>query len=170
MSELHFAEPREGYTDAVIVGDLGRCALALDVLDSAAQQERESDCITLEDEVLDFTEAFVAAGILDADHHLVNLLVTPDRRVARIDFELARTVWVPALFPERYAEMLGALMSTYVFAVQPHIHHADRFAAKLAQRLAPSSAVLRRTGERVTAALQRQATAVGVETRWVPPW
>jgi hypothetical protein len=61
-------------------------------------------------------------------------------------------------------------MSTYVFAVQPHVQHADRFAAKLAQRLTPSAAILRRTGARVTAALQRQATSVGVETRWVPPW
>lgn len=170
LARVHFERPRDDYTDAVVVEDLGRCEMAIDRLDRLVQEGQDAERVALEDQVIAMTGALLEAGVVDADHHLVNLLILPTGELGRIDFEIATLVRAPALFPGRYAEMLGALVSSYVFAVQPRVELADDFTARLVEHVRPPAGVLRGAGVRIERALRSQREGGGPETRWVPGW
>jgi hypothetical protein len=131
------------FTDALFLEDLGTCTKAVEHVKKLRREGREEELQRFVDECVDMTRRIVEAGILDLDHHFLNIVATPSGRAARLDLEIARRPW-GRLPSASYGEMLGILIGTFSFAVQPD--GPDRviaFSRALAEALDPPSAVLR---------------------------
>jgi hypothetical protein len=123
-----------------------------------------------EDDLLTLTQAILRVGVLDIDHALYNLVVSPDGTLMRLDLELARRVWFPSLATKLYGTMLGRLVASYAYAVQPRVELVSAFAGRLVQRLVPRQAALRQARMVLEQALARQLRLTGIDTRVALPW
>ena len=159
-----------GYTDALFTADLGRCQSATCYLKRLIRTGQESRVVELEDLLITMTRQLLDAGILDVDHGLVNTVVKASGTLVRLDFELARHVIWPALFPTMYGHMLGRLILLHAFAVQPHTDRTTRFAHRLWERLGPPQRVLARTSVYVHKFIREQFENTGIDTELVLPW
>ena len=66
--------------------------------------------------------------------------------------------------------MLGVLIGSYAFAMQPDAYRASKFARRLVDRLMPPMRVLRRARIEVETMLEQQRTKCGIDTRVSLPW
>jgi hypothetical protein len=131
------------FTDALFLEDLGVCTNAVEHVKRLRREGREEELQRFVGECIDMTRKIVEAGILDLDHHFMNIVATPSGHAARLDLEIARQSW-GRLPSAPYGEMLGRLIGTFSYAVQPD--GPDRviaFSRALAEALDPPSAVLR---------------------------
>ena len=106
----------------------------------------------------------VRAGLVDTDHRLPNFVTLPSGWPVRLDFELARRHRIPALTRRAYGIMLGTLVGSHAFAVQPDGARTRAFAARLLQHLRPPARAWRVARERVAAMLARQRREAGIDT------
>ena len=159
---------RDGpFTEALVMQDLGDCTRAVNHLKELLSDGRDAERSVFDGAVIDMTHALVNdCGILDVDHHLNNIVVQPNGRIARIDFELARRVFWPRLFTASYAQMLAAIVFSYVIAAQPSVEPARAFAAALYRRLEPSAGIRASVDEIIRRRLESQREEVGVEVSW----
>ena len=155
-------------SDAFFMEDLGPCCTALDHLKKLIEAGDEDRVAGFVDSILDLTEAVLAAGILDTDHHLNNMVVTESGRLVRLDTELARPVRrrPPAL----YGEMLGRLTGSMMFAVQPDLDRVVSFARALDRRLALSKEVKQAMSAQVDRMTEHQIRNTGRVTRVDLAW
>ena len=158
------------HTEGVVSADLGQCSDAVEhfkgLLHSGAS-DQEADFVR---EVVRATAVMVRLGLLDTDHRLPNFVVTPDGRPVRLDFELnVRTPW-PRLWTRKYGLMLGTLLGSFVFAVQPDQDRAVAFAAALRRELDPPRGVLRVSEARMREMLRRQEREIGLRMEVDNPW
>lgn len=154
---------------AVLMEDLGRCSVALDHVKALAAGGDDEALRAFDAALIDLTARIVEAGYVDPDHRLNNVVVDPTGRPLRLDVELARPA-SRALSPVAHGRMLGCLVATYVYAVQPEVRLAERFAAELTRRLEPSWASRRAAARVVRSMLAVQRDGRGIDTRIELPW
>ena len=152
----------QGYTDAMVMEDLGQIELAGIYLKGRVQAGDEAAVQHFEDEVIRMTGILTRARVIDFDHSMVNIVVK-DRDPIRLDLEKARRVpWV-GLRPKRYGEMIGQLLATYVFAVQPDMARAGHFAEKLFAEIKPAPGIVKLAQAHVDKQLKRQKDGSGID-------
>jgi len=159
-----------GYTEALFIEDLGECASATDYLKQLIHAGQEQQVLRFENVMIEMTEQILAAGMVDVDHGLVNIVVQTSGRPVRLDFELARLVIWPLLFTTMYGDMLGRLIVLHAFAVQPDTDRTTRFAERLCEHLRPPRRSLARAGIHIQKHLKEQLENTGLDTRVTLPW
>ena len=158
------------YTDALFMEDMGVCETAFDRLKRLIAEGNENLIAGFEDALIELTTTVLRAGIVDPDHSLVNTIVVMQDRLVRLDFEIAqRILWRP-MVPSLYGRMLGRLMLSYVFAVQPDTARAKDFARRLTERLRPPQAALRAGRRFLDHNLDWQRRHCGIDTTVNLPW
>lgn len=170
IARCRFRRPLNGYTDAILIEDLGRWPRAIDQVRKMLDSGDETVYRTFETGLLELTSDVLEAGVVDEDHHLVNILVRPTGDVARIDFEIAARARFPSLHSAQLAEMLANLLSSYLFAVQPRFELADEFAHRLDARLELSESTRRKIVPLVERSVEKQRKLHGIDSRWKVPW
>ena len=152
----------QSYTDAMVMEDLGEIETAGIYLKGRIAAGDEAAVAEFEDEVIRMTGILARARIIDFDHSMVNIVVKEGRPL-RLDLEKARRVpWI-GLRPNLYGEMIGQLLATYVFAVQPDVARAERFAKKLFAEIRPAPSILRRAQAHVDKQMKRQKEGRGID-------
>ena len=158
------------YTEAIFIEDLGRTVEGLEHLKSLIQSGQPEAAAVYEEYLIRTTETMIRAGVLDPDHRMTNFVVTADGTPVRLDFELARLVFHVGLHPDLVGQMIGTLVATYCYAVQPDSGRAADFAARLAARIGPSRRALKGAGRLVREKLEKQRLETGIDMRIDLPW
>ena len=156
------------YTDALFLEDLGACETAFEHLKRLIREGEERRVESFLEEVVEISARIVEKGIVDTDHSLNNLVFTEQEQLVRLDTELARRM--RRLPVDAYGVMLGRLLGSFVFAVQPELDRVPGFASKLALRLGAPPPVLRRASAQVERMLSTQQARKSLETRVQLPW
>lgn len=152
----------QGYTDAMVMEDLGDIEIAGGYLKDRIGAGDEAAVTRFEDELIRMTGILARARIIDFDHSMVNIVVK-DKTPLRLDLEKARRVpWI-GLRPNLYGEMIGQLLATYVFAVQPDVKRAERFATKLFDDIKPKASIVKRAQLHVDKKMKRQKDGRGID-------
>ena len=161
---------QHNFTDALFLEDLGETTSATEHVKLLIRAMEEKRLRMLEDELIEMTDRMVAAGIVDVDHGLINTVVPHSGEPIRLDLEMARTLWMPSLYWRAYGRMIGHLVSTYAFAVQPNTSRTTDFAQRLQQRLRPSKRTLSWAKKYVGAMMNEQRRVWNIDTRVRLPW
>lgn len=159
-----------GYTDVLVMEDLGKCERAIEYLKGLFRAGHESQVLCFENAIIDMTCQILALGMVDVDHGLVNIVAQPSGRAVRLDLELARRILWPELVPGMYGRMLGHLIALHAFAIQPDTDLTTRFAQRLRERLKPSTRVLRVAGQYSQKLMRDQFQRTGIDTHLILPW
>lgn len=169
LAYVRLTDPRCTHTEALVSEDLGRAGRTIDRVKTCIAAGDHDALAAIENELISLTADVLRAGIVDPDHRLENFIFARDGRLARIDLEHGVSICTPwgAL---RYGTMLGTLIGSYVFAVQPHIYLADAFARRLAERMAPPPRVLRRAAAVSKQMLDHQRETIGIDARLSLGW
>jgi hypothetical protein len=181
MNEFGMAVPRPlgfsrvvpdiaGYTDVLFMEDLGECELATEYLKRLIRAGGDQQASSFEDVQIDMASQMLAAGMLDVDHGVHNIVVQPSGRPVKLDVELGRRVFWPKLFPKMYGTMLGRMIAMHAFAVQPDEGRMTRFAQRLFERLRPPARALALAGVYARGMMQKQLAGTGINTTLVLPW
>ncbi len=156
-------QPGVRHTEALISADLGVCRDSTEWF-KALLRENPDAALAFEDRIIEATAAMVANGLLDTDHRLPNFVVPPDGVPVRIDFELCIPVRAVAWHPRLLGGMIGTLLGSHVFAVQPMTGRSVDFCRRLLARV-PVPARSRRHARMVVATmLERQRRESGIDT------
>ncbi len=158
------------HTEALIMEDLGPCTNATERAQELLRSKEYELLERFENELIAITLAMVSRGLIDTDHRLSNFVVSEAGHPMRLDFEHGIRVLFPTIRPNRYGVMLGVLIGSYAFAMQPATFRAWEFADRLADRLMPPRRVLRRARFEVEVMFERQRTELGINTRVNLPW
>jgi len=158
------------YTDVLFLEDLGECDSSSDYLKRLIYEGQEQQVLRFENVMIRMTEQILAAGMIDVDHGLANIVMQASGRPVRLDFELSRRVIWPRLFPIMYGDMLGRLIVLHAFAVQPHTDRTTRFAERLCEHLHPPRRSLVQAGIHIRKYLKEQFENTGIDTRLTLPW
>lgn len=151
------------HTDAIIIEDLGRCLRVGDELAGMIESRRFEEVIRIENGLIEITRDMIRAGVLDLDHSATNFVLTPEGRVVRLDLEFARCFGYVGLHTGLYGRMLGRLIGTFTFAVQPDLDRAVLFAQRLAEAVDPPRGVLLRAKKYVDDMLAQQLRECGLD-------
>jgi hypothetical protein len=158
------------HTEGVISQDLGQCSDAVEYFKDLMRSGKSDQEAEFVRQVVRATAVMVRLGLLDTDHRLPNFVVTPDGRPVRLDFELnVRSPW-PRLWTNKYGLMLGTLLGSFVFAVQPDQERAVAFASELRRELDPPRRVLLVAETRMREMLARQKREIGLDMEVNNPW
>lgn len=158
------------HTEAVIMQDLGKCSNAVDHLkDLIAKGDIVGEASFVE-EIIVITQKMINSGFLDIDHSLPNFIASPSGKPVRLDFELiARRPW-PKIWYKKYGLMVGQLIGSYVFAVQPDTKRVKAFAHRLREVLKLPTPVLSIAEEQVDVFLATQKNTNGIDIRIENLW
>ncbi|MEE9391680.1 MAG: RIO1 family regulatory kinase/ATPase [Planctomycetota bacterium] len=154
-----------GFTDAIAMDDLGECITAMQFIKQLVKAGRLDELSSLNDVIVDMTMRILATGIVDTDHSVVNMLVDRQERLHRIDLELARRLPVISMFDHRKGRMVGKLLSSYVFAVQPDVMLIDAFVDLVLCRMDLPASVSAEALGYVRTALECQRRLYGIDVR-----
>ena len=166
LSVMRVTHPSLPFTDALVLQDLGECEIALDHIKQLLRAGRLDELDAFLDGIVGLTAGMVDAGVIDRDHSFLNIVALPDGSPARLDLEIAKhRVRVDA-----YGEMLGRLVATLIFALQPDAARATPFVTSLIERLRPARAVIDVASETVEQMLAHQRRSGGPDTRIELPW
>lgn len=158
------------YRDAVCTADLGPVEIGSNHLIALLAQGAKGDARRFEDRVIELTNDFIDAGILDLDHTLTNVVVPANESPVRVDLELTVPTTFPGLHTEAYAKMIAKLVGTLTYAVQPDLGRVGDFASRLSQRVSPPISVLQRARAIINEMMEGQIHQSGVESRVELPW
>lgn len=158
------------FTDALVLEDLGRLPVATEHVKACIAAGKERELAAFEAALVELTASFVEAEIVDTDHGLVNTLVDARGAPVRIDLEQARRLRPAWGAEESLGRMLGHLLTTYTFAVQPDTRRVLAFAELLQSRLRPDPGVRRVAREYLAMRLELQTQRTGFEVRVSLPW
>jgi hypothetical protein len=153
------------YTDALFMEDLGPATWGPKHFLGLLREGRQAEAQAFLETLIDFTERMLQAGVIDPDHGINNVLVPASGTPVRIDFEIARIVKEPRRRPELLGRMLGRLIATYTFLVQPDAGKAEEFAERLFDRVQPDADVIDGTQRHLDLVFSEQKRACGVDTR-----
>ena len=162
--------PEVPCTGALLLEDLGNCITVHSYVKKLHQDGNKKELRALEDEIIGLTRTLVSARITDYDHTLVNMVLTQDLRLYRLDYELARRTWFPNLSYRRYGRMLSRLLASYTYAVQPAPQRVADFGRRLRDALDPSKAVLREANRDFQRRMRLQCLNTGIENDITFPW
>jgi hypothetical protein len=153
-----------GYNEALVMEDLGPTQHAADRLVDLIARNDEPAIEALEEAVIKMTVLMVKARVIDFDHSMVNIVVDEAGSAFRLDLEHARQVPAIFIYRKRYVRMLGQLIGSYVFAVQPDTIRAERFARRIFAELRPSQSLVRDVQMHVDIMMHRQFLQNGMQT------
>jgi tRNA A-37 threonylcarbamoyl transferase component Bud32 len=168
LGTASFVLAESEFTDALFLEDLGSCETAFEHLKSLIRMGEEARVERFLGEVVEMTAAIVERDIIDTDHSLNNLVVTARGELVRLDTEVARQLSGRPARP--YGSMLGRLIGTFIFAVQPDLERVGPFARALVERLDPEPAVLLEASAQVARMLEGQRCNRSLDTRVTLPW
>lgn len=158
------------YTEALFLEDLGPCERAMTFYQGLIAQGRSAAAATLLDDIVDLTVGVIDAGIVDTDHSFNNIVVPASGRPVRLDLEIARERGARGASDRELGEMIGRLIATLIFTLQPDTAAADPFLSKLRDRLSLSPATLDNAKAFVNRMLDDQREKRGVDTRVELTW
>jgi serine/threonine-protein kinase RIO1 len=158
------------YTEALLVEDLGVCVMGLTYVKTLLREGREAEHEQFIDRIFEMTEVMLSHGVLDPDHGLHNILVKADGQPVRIDFEVARIAKGPRGQGPIYGDMIGRLLTSYIFAAQPDLARIGAFVRRIEKSLNPPSPVLRRAARYVQEQMKKQRTTMNVDTHVKLGW
>ncbi len=170
LGYFRLRSPAARHDEAILSEDLGECRNATAHVKHLLAANDFDAIARFEAELVSITKRMIEIRLIDTDHRIPNFVVTPVGRLVRLDFELAARVTCLKLSAQRYGIMLGRLVGTYVFAVQPDVVHAVSFAQCLAERLSPPRRVLRHARNEVRRLLDGQYRSTGIASRIKLPW
>lgn len=170
LGQIRFCIKNLIYTDALFIEDLGECITAGKYIEKLIDENRDSDLEQFENQIIDLTKTLVDSGILDTDHSLINMVVDSMEVLYKLDLEIARKSVFNKLSYRTYGKMIGMLVASYTFAVQPRLSKSPKFAENLSRSLNPSNKVLQVAKKRVESCLQRQFEQKGIDSRFDLPW
>ena len=162
--------PHLPYTDAIVLEDLGSTTVALEYVKRLLRQGLIDEAREFEDAIIDLTVSLLRARVVDPDHGMVNIVVTDNGTPLRLDFEIARKVLSPYLVPHLFGEMIGRLVGSFAFAVQPDVARANSFARRLVRSVRPARNILRRARSQAERMLEKQRLEIGIDTRLDLSW
>jgi hypothetical protein len=158
------------YTEGLLIEDLGESKLGLSHVKALIREGREQEHEQLVNWLIELTELMLRHGVVDPDHGLHNVLVTSTGRPVRIDFEVARVIRGGIEKRPAYGQMLGRLLTSYIFAAQPDLPRIQWFARRIEQTLNPPASVLREAGRFVQEQMDRQRLTMNVNTQIRLEW
>ncbi len=170
IARFRLSGPGARHTDALFTEDLGVCEFALDYVKKPLASGDEAEVTRIEEGFIDATARLIGARVLDADNRATNYVVRANGELVRMDFEIARVVFSPAMRPALYGATLGVLIGSYAFAVQPQAWRAEAFALRLADRVRPPRRALEAAGEYVEGMMRKQRERAGIDTRVRLAW
>jgi hypothetical protein len=170
IAYLRLRDPATPYTEALVSSDLGECRDATEFFKALLRAGRENEAHAFEDAIIRSTAGLLASGLIDTDHRLPNFVVTPQDQPVRLDFELCRATWCVALYPRSVGLMLGTLLGSYAFAVQPDMARVPAFAARLRSATRPSARSRQVAAARLAGMLARQEREIGLRMTVPDPW
>ena len=132
-----------GYTDAIVLEDLGDCVPALNHIKFLIASGEEEHLREFEDEIISLTFEMASNELFDTDHGVQNISVCGTSKPVSLDLEMARYSRFPLRRRRLYGRMLGRLLLTYTFSVQPDVERTLRFADRLKEKLNPPRAVMK---------------------------
>ncbi len=159
-----------GFTDAILMEDMGGCTQAAEYIKKLIADGDEMRVESADQQLVEMTAVILAARMIDTDHSLVNIFVRDDGELLRLDFEMARWVGLPRLFRGMYGRMLGRLLSSYTFAVQPDDQRVRRFARGVASKLAPPTRAMQAAQRYLDAMLEEQRARRSIDMRVPNVW
>lgn len=165
LAYVRLRDPRARHTEALIMEDLGSCADLTEHMKRLRQAGGEQALRPVEDELIRATRVMLDARLIDTDHRLPNFVVRPDGRAVRLDFEMARRVRHPHRNTREFGLMLGTLLGSYAFMLQPRTDPLTPFAKRLCEAVRAPAAVLAVARRQVEVMLERQRRENGIETK-----
>ena len=163
LEQLRLNDPSVPYSHALIIEDLGECVRAVEHVTDLVSRGLDDQLATVESEVIAITGDMVRAGVLDLDHSLNNMLIPPAGSARRVDLEFAVCCADANRRPRLYGTMLGRLIGTYTFAVQPGVERVFDFADQLYRNVSPPASVRRRAQQYVGQMMAGQRQSRGVD-------
>jgi O-antigen/teichoic acid export membrane protein len=161
---------RAAYTEAVVLEDFGRCGDLTEHVKRLRRQGGDAALAWIEEELIKSTQTLVESNIVDVDHRLPNFLVRPCGVIARVDFEMAHRVRNRGADPAELGGMLGTLIGSYAFALQPDTAPVGVFAESLA-RVSKACPQARRFARlQIDKMLCRQHREAGIRTAVALDW
>ena len=161
---------RTCFSQVLFEEDLGECLPAIEHVKKLISCEREAALEVFLTEIVTMTMQMIEARVVDPDHSFVNIVATPSGDPARLDLELAICGAWRRVPTHIYGKMLGRLIGSYVFAVQPDLSRATSFAVMLSDTLNPQAKVLKIAERTIDAMLKKQKRIQGIESSFCPPW
>ena len=158
------------FTDAVFIEDLGQTVGGVEHVKTLVREARFAHLRSFEDRVIELTQGMLHAGVIDTDHGLINTVVPSSGQPVRLDFEIARCVRFPRLHTTGLGLMLGRLITTFTFAVQPDTVWAAEFAKRATEALHVPRRVLRVAKRFIDRTLEYQRQQIGLDVRLDLPW
>jgi hypothetical protein len=171
LAYLVLRDPHTPYTEALVSADLGECQRALAVFKDLLVAGDDEGVHAFESALIESTAGMLAVGLVDTDHRIPNFVVpVGSEKPVRLDFELCRRVRHVAWHPRAVGLMLGTLLGTHVFAVQPHTEKTIDFAHRLQAAVHPPPHVRRvaqaRVAEMLAIQAQERCIEVSVPALW----
>lgn len=167
---VHLSEPVARHTVCLVVEDLGDCEDATEHLKQLIRSGDKAAEAQFNKTLIRTTSVLIDCNLLDVDHRLPNFVRPPGKPPTRLDFELAQHVFWRPLHWRQYGQMLGTLLGSYIFAVQPDEVRMQQFARDLIAALNPGMRVLRVAASRIQGMLERQKRESGIDTTFTPSW
>lgn len=158
------------HTEALVEEDLGACTDVTEHLKQLRKAGASAAWRYIENEIIRTTRAMLDAGLVDTDHRLPNFVVQPDGRIVRLDFEMCRRVRASRRETNDLGIMLGTLLGSYAFALQPEVAPLRDFAVRLAAAVDAPPAALAVAKRRVAEMLERQRRESGIDTEVDLSW
>jgi len=158
------------FTDALFIEDIGACIQAIDHVKTLVRENQLDELRCFEDQVIDLTDRMLRLGVVDPDHGFLNTVVPSSNLPVRLDFEIAQRVVFPSMFTGLLGSMLGRLVGTYIFAVQPDTSRVKGFASRLVEKVKPTGRVLDRTKTYLIQLMDKQEKEIGLRTELSLPW
>ena len=156
--------------EVILMHDLGPCIMASTYLHDLVTRQEWSRQIALDKEIVAMTRGVVDAGVVDPDHSVNNIVVDERRQLFRVDLEMAGRHRRGTFLSRRYAMMLGRLIESYTYAVQPHVELSLAFCDRLARELRPSRVARSRAAAFVAKRLAEQRRTRSIDTRLALRW
>ncbi len=170
LGSARLRDPDVPFTLALILEDLGDCQSATEHVKRLISDEREAELDTFLDDVLKLTRAMLDLGVVDIDHSFLNLVATPSGDVARLDFELAEKQHWREISDEKLGKMVGWMLGTYMYAVQPEVERVHDLGRRAAEVLDLNQKARRHARAKLHEVMAYQLRTSGIDTKVELPW
>ncbi len=153
------------YTHAIVLEDITPSKNATIYLNNLVRSGDYKKVAAFEESLIQMTIQMVELGVVDADHSLVNIVVDGAGVPFRLDFEMATLLGVNYFLARQYGKMIGRLVASIVYAVQPNVELAERFFDRLVTALQPSTRVIRIAKAHIDSELEKQRLEKGIDVQ-----
>lgn len=158
-----------GFSEAVVMSDLGQVDDATEHFKALVRAGDDAPIRAFEDDLIEITTRMWRGRVLDYDHGLINMVVPASGRPVRLDLEHARVHPLPRLRPDLRTRMLGHLLLTHLFAVQPASHWTESFSQRLLAAVPVNRAIQRGIESYVRRRLARQRAHIDFDVSFTLP-